>query len=73
MTSAMDETGFEKKQTRIFSQLDIEMDLDEVLLFPSCVKKIIANIDKNLLDPKMNRSQISRLLTCRWLLTSGIR
>ena len=61
----------QRNTTNFLKNIDFNMELDEILLFPSTVKRILANIDKNLLDPKIDRMQITRLLTCRWLITSG--
>ncbi len=69
----MDTLGIQKNTPNFLKGIEFEMDLEDILLFPNCVKRILANIDKNLLDPKMNRTQITRLLTCRWLLTSGLK
>lgn len=69
----MERSDIQKNTPNFLKKMDLDLDLEEILLFPNCVKKILANIDKSLLDPKMNRMQITRLLTCRWLLTNGLK
>lgn len=67
----MDTQGFRTNAPQFLKDMYLDMDLDELMLFPLCVKRILDHIDKHLLDPRMNRIQISRLLTCRWILING--
>ena len=50
-----------------------EMELEEILLFPSCARNILKNIDRSLSDGYIDQGQVTRLLTFRWMIMQGLK
>lgn len=50
-----------------------EMEIGEILLFPSCAKNILKNIDRSLSEGNIDQGQVTRLLTFRWMIMQGLK